>query len=156
MKLWQSHVWEISDTCGRQQFAIKSRPDEFRMLLVVTCNFLCSKAHSSTSQKTVMCEIWIVVWYSVEMISASDRGRCIMCVESRALRRCSERSAGTETSRNINTKVRETNVRRAGLQLHDVGRKIQGGGRRHFGKVSVDWSLTDFRGAACDCVHCIV
>lgn len=44
--------------------------------------------------------------------------------QSRALRRCSERSDGTEPSRNINVKVREINERRAGLQLHNVGRKI--------------------------------
>lgn len=50
-----------------------------------------------------------------------------MRVESRALRRCSERSEGREPSGNIKMKVREINVRRAGLRLHNVGRKIWGG-----------------------------
>jgi hypothetical protein len=78
-------------------------------------------------------------------------------VGSGTLRTWCERSEGTEPSQNINMKVREMNVSRAGIQLHSVGRKMWGGeGRRHFGKVGVDWSLTDLRGAACDCVHCIV
>jgi hypothetical protein len=58
-----------------------------------------------------------------------------------------ESGEGTEPSRNIKVKVREINVRKARLQLHNIGK-----GRRHFGKVSVDWSLTDLRGVACDCI----
>lgn len=65
----------------------------------------------------------------------------------RAEQGAKEQSEGKQPSRNIKVKVREINVRRARIQLHNVGK-----GRRHFGKVSVDWSLTDLRGVTCGCI----